>query len=65
MQEKIPMPKPTGVRTRKVIYLAIGIVVFGILMAVRAEASEVWLRALIAGVAFGALGGSIAASMRK
>jgi len=38
------------------IFLPLGVVLFGGLMAWRAELHSVWLRALIAGLAFGSLG---------
>ena len=64
VQEKDQAPQPAGVR---IIRSALGVVVFGILMAlfgilfgflmaIRYELSSMWLRALCAGCAGGVLG---------
>ena len=56
------MPNLTKQQLGKV---AVGVVVFAALMALQAAVRGVWLRALVAGGAFGILAWSILAATRK
>ena len=42
----------SGKQTSAWMWLALSVIVFGVLMALRAELQSVWLRALVAGVLF-------------
>ena len=45
--------------------LAVGLVLFAALMALQADVQGMWLRALVAGSAFGVLAWSVFAAARK
>ena len=49
------MEKPPGLSSRQILKLVLGIVVFGVLMGVRPEFEQMWLRALVAACAGGVL----------
>ncbi len=51
--------KPSGLSSGQIFKLVLGIVVFGVLMGVRMELQQVWMRALVAGCAGAALGWAV------
>ncbi len=51
--------KPSGLSPGQIFKLVLGIVVFGVLMGVRMELQQVWLRALVAAGAGAVLGWAV------
>jgi len=48
--------RPPGLSSAQIFKLVAGIVVFGVLMGIRTEFEQVWVRALVAACAGGILG---------
>jgi len=51
--------KPSHMNSGQIIKLVVGIVVFGVLMGIRPEFEQVWMRALVAACAGGVLGWAV------
>ncbi len=56
--------KPPGLSTGQILKLAVGIVAFGALMAVRTELDRIWVRALVAACAAGILAWAVLQARR-
>ena len=50
---------PLRMSSGQIIKLVVGIVVFGVLMGIRTEFEQVWMRALVAACAGGVLGWAV------
>ena len=51
--------KPSHMTSGQIIKLVVGIIVFGVLMGIRPEFEQVWMRALVAACAGGILGWAV------
>ncbi|TMP96369.1 MAG: hypothetical protein E6L09_15100 [Verrucomicrobia bacterium] len=57
--------KRLGLSAAQIAKLVIGIVVFGLLLGVRAEFEHIWVRAAVAGCAWGTLGWALLQARKK